>query len=74
MEYTYIGSNNFMSSERISRKEYSYPSDCLVLYELDTIIYPYSSSNDYFCKLLKLLKVLNLLYKEDFFIMNFVIL
>ena len=27
----------------------------------------------YFCKLLKLLKDLNLLYKENFFIINFVI-
>ena len=53
--HTYVGSKNFMSPERISGKEYSYPSDIwslgLVLYELATGIYPYGSSNDLFTQI-----------------------
>ena len=56
--HTYIGSKNFMSPERISGKEYSYPSDIwslgLVLYELATGIYPYGVGNDLFMQITKI--------------------
>ena len=58
--HTYIGSKNFMSPERISGKEYSYPSDIwslgLVLYELATGIYPYGNGNDLFMQITKIVE------------------
>jgi serine/threonine protein kinase len=50
LSHTYIGSQNFMSPERISGKEYGYPSDIwsvgLVVYELANGKNPYEKGND----------------------------
>ena len=56
--HTFVGSRNFMSPERISGKEYSYPSDIwsvgLVVYELATGIYPYGDGNDFLMQIAKI--------------------
>ena len=56
--HTFVGSRNFMSPERISGKEYSYPSDIwsvgLVVYELATGKYPYGEGNDFLSQIAKI--------------------
>ena len=49
--HTFVGSKNFMSPERMTGDNYSYPSDVwsfgLVVYELATGNYPFDSGNDF---------------------------
>lgn len=56
--HTFVGSRNFMSPERISGQDYSFPSDIwsvgLVVYELATGEYPYGKGNDFLMQIAKI--------------------
>ena len=58
--HTFVGSRNFMSPERISGNDYSYPSDIwsigLVVYMLATGKYPYGDGNDFLEQITKIVE------------------